>query len=54
MSEGENRTRWITSFDVAREAGVSRAAVSRTFTPDASVSAETREKVHRPSRPSTC
>ncbi len=35
----------VTSFDVARLAGVSRAAVSRTFTPNASVSPETREKV---------
>ncbi|WP_279327361.1 LacI family DNA-binding transcriptional regulator [Chelativorans petroleitrophicus] len=35
----------VTSFDVARRAGVSRAAVSRTFTPNASVSPETREKV---------
>ena len=35
----------ITSFDVARRANVSRAAVSRTFTPNASVSPETREKV---------
>jgi LacI family transcriptional regulator len=47
MSDGENRTRKVTSHDVARQAGVSRAAVSRTFTPDASVSAETREKVHK-------
>jgi len=37
--------RKVTSFDVARRAGVSRAAVSRTFTPNASVSPETREKV---------
>lgn len=35
----------VTSFDVARRAGVSRAAVSRTFTPNASVAPETREKV---------
>lgn len=41
------RGRKVTSFDVARHAGVSRAAVSRAFTPDASVSAETREKVHK-------
>ena len=41
------RPRKVTSFDVARHAGVSRAAVSRAFTPDASVSAETREKVHK-------
>lgn len=37
--------RRVTSFDVARAAGVSRAAVSRAFTPDASVSPKTREKV---------
>ncbi|MDB5588770.1 MAG: putative transcriptional regulator protein LacI family [Devosia sp.] len=46
MSDTENRSRKVTSFDVARRAGVSRAAVSRTFTPNASVSAETRAKVH--------
>lgn len=34
-----------TSFEVAALAGVSRSAVSRTFTPDASVSASTRNKV---------
>lgn len=47
MSDAENRTRKVTSFDVARRAGVSRAAVSRTFTPNASVSPETRAKVHQ-------
>lgn len=48
MSEGDSRgSRKVTSHDVARHAGVSRAAVSRAFTPDASVSAETREKVHK-------
>ena len=35
----------VTSFDVAREAGVSRSAVSRAFTPGASISPTTREKV---------
>jgi LacI family transcriptional regulator len=45
VSSSESRTRKVTSFDVARLAGVSRAAVSRTFTPNASVSPETREKV---------
>jgi DNA-binding LacI/PurR family transcriptional regulator len=35
----------VTSVDVAMLAGVSRSAVSRTFTPGASVSPETREKV---------
>ena len=47
MSEIDNRSRKVTSFDVARRAGVSRAAVSRTFTPNASVSAATRAKVHQ-------
>lgn len=47
MSSTEGRDRKVTSFDVARRAGVSRAAVSRTFTPDASVSPETREKVQK-------
>jgi DNA-binding LacI/PurR family transcriptional regulator len=47
MNDNNVRFRKVTSFDVARHAGVSRAAVSRAFTPDASVSAETREKVHR-------
>ncbi len=46
MSDIENRSRKVTSFDVAKRAGVSRAAVSRTFTPNASVSPETRAKVH--------
>jgi LacI family transcriptional regulator len=35
----------VTSFDVARKAGVSRSAVSRAFTPGTSISADTREKV---------
>lgn len=47
MSSSESRNRKVTSFDVALRAGVSRAAVSRTFTPNASVSPETREKVQR-------
>lgn len=37
--------RYPTSIEVARLAGVSQSAVSRTFTPGASVSARTREKV---------
>ncbi|MBP2231983.1 DNA-binding LacI/PurR family transcriptional regulator [Azospirillum agricola] len=37
--------RYASSTDVARLAGVSQSAVSRTFTPGASVSAETRRKV---------
>ncbi|MTD27143.1 LacI family DNA-binding transcriptional regulator [Erwinia sorbitola] len=40
----ENKS-WVTAADVARLAGVSRSAVSRTFTPGASVSEPTRKKV---------
>ena len=36
---------WVTSVDVAKRAGVSRSAVSRTFTPGASVAPETRARV---------
>ncbi|WP_321817453.1 MULTISPECIES: LacI family DNA-binding transcriptional regulator [unclassified Paraburkholderia] len=36
---------WAVAEDVARMAGVSRSAVSRTFTPGASVSAKTRARV---------
>jgi len=36
---------WVTAADVARHAGVSRSAVSRTFTPGASVSERTRNIV---------
>lgn len=46
----ERPARRVTSHDVARAAGVSRAAVSRAFTPDASVSEKTREKVHQAAR----
>ena len=45
MSDPVFPKRAVTSHDVARHAGVSRAAVSRTFTPNASVSEETRQKV---------
>ncbi|MBB4237307.1 LacI family DNA-binding transcriptional regulator [Rhizobium esperanzae] len=45
MADRDKGPRKVTSFDVARVAGVSRAAVSRAFTPDASVSPKTREKV---------
>ncbi|MFD1198861.1 LacI family DNA-binding transcriptional regulator [Brucella gallinifaecis] len=41
----ENQPRFISAHEVAVEAGVSRSAVSRTFTPGASVSPSTREKV---------
>lgn len=36
---------WVTAADVARRAGVSRSAVSRTFTRGASVSPQTRARV---------
>lgn len=35
----------VTSFDVAREAGVSQSAVSRAYTPGASIAKATKEKV---------
>jgi len=35
----------VTSFDVAREAGVSQSAVSRAFTPGASIAADTRDRI---------
>lgn len=41
----ERKDSRVRSIDVARLAGVSRSAVSRTFTPDAYVSPETRERV---------
>lgn len=44
-----NSTR-VTSADVARRAGVSQSAVSRVFTPGASASAETVEKVRKAAR----
>ncbi|EFE96980.1 LacI family DNA-binding transcriptional regulator [Serratia odorifera] len=43
MSDAKNH--WVTASDVARLAGVSRSAVSRTFTPGASVSEKTRQRV---------
>lgn len=39
------KSNWVTASDVARLAGVSRSAVSRTFTAGASVSAQTRQRV---------
>lgn len=39
------RVSTVTSFDVARRAGVSRSAVSRAFTPGTSISEDTRKKV---------
>lgn len=44
---GDNPPRFISAHEVAQAAGVSRSAVSRTFTPGASVSPATREKVLR-------
>lgn len=41
----DKRMRFVSAEQVARLAGVSRSAVSRTFTPGASVSPATREKV---------
>jgi DNA-binding LacI/PurR family transcriptional regulator len=41
---------FVTSEDVARLAGVSRSAVSRTFTPGASVSADVRHRVQEAAR----
>ncbi|MBM4419326.1 MAG: LacI family transcriptional regulator [Chloroflexi bacterium] len=43
-------TRAITSYDVARRAGVSQSAVSRCFKPGASVSRQMRERVARVAR----
>jgi DNA-binding LacI/PurR family transcriptional regulator len=40
-----NSGKRVTSYDVAREAGVSQSAVSRVFRPGLSVSKKTREKV---------
>lgn len=45
--EGRRKSGFVTSSDVARRAGVSRSAVSRTFTPGASVSPAVRERVLR-------
>ncbi|OQP36213.1 LacI family DNA-binding transcriptional regulator [Pantoea latae] len=41
----DNKKNWVKAEDVARLAGVSRSAVSRTFTPGASVAAKTRARV---------
>src|SRR5256886_8372506 len=45
MSEGRGRGSFVTAADVAERAGVSRSAVSRTFTPGASVSNEARARI---------
>jgi DNA-binding LacI/PurR family transcriptional regulator len=46
-TDGGGRRRPITSYDVARRAGVSQSAVSRCFKPGASVSPAMRERVMR-------
>lgn len=45
MNDHDVKKRYASSTDVARLAGVSQSAVSRTFTEGASVSAKTRKKV---------
>ncbi|MGR3291964.1 MAG: LacI family DNA-binding transcriptional regulator [Paracoccaceae bacterium] len=45
MANDVNKVSAITSFDVARVAGVSRSAVSRAFTPGTSISSDTRMRV---------
>ncbi len=47
MSEVSARRTFVTAADVARRAGVSRSAVSRAFTPGASVSTDARERILR-------
>jgi len=51
MSDKQNTGRgFVTADDVARRAGVSRSAVSRTFTEGASVSERTRQRVLKAAR----
>ena len=45
MAEHSVRGGFVTAADVARRAGVSRSAVSRAFTPGASVSREMRQRI---------
>lgn len=45
MSDAPDRPRFVSAQEVADRAGVSRSAVSRAFTPGASVAEETRRKV---------
>jgi DNA-binding LacI/PurR family transcriptional regulator len=47
LSELLQRRSFVTAADVARRAGVSRSAVSRAFTPGASVSTEARRRIVR-------
>lgn len=46
----KKQTSWVTAAEVARLAGVSRSAVSRAFTPTASIAPETRERVMEAAR----
>ncbi|WP_150627434.1 LacI family DNA-binding transcriptional regulator [Pandoraea captiosa] len=46
----KKQTSWVTAADVARQAGVSRSAVSRAFSPAASIAPETRERVMEAAR----
>jgi DNA-binding LacI/PurR family transcriptional regulator len=45
MARSNNSKKRVTSYDVAREAGVSQSAVSRAFRPGLSVSSKTKAKV---------
>jgi DNA-binding LacI/PurR family transcriptional regulator len=47
VSEQAARGAFVTAADVARRAGVSRSAVSRAFTPGASISREVRQRILR-------
>ena len=47
MSQLSLRRSFVTAADVAKRAGVSRSAVSRAFTPGASVSGEARERIQQ-------
>lgn len=47
MADGVHKVTSVTSFDVARKAGVSRSSVSRAFTPGASISPGTRDKIQK-------
>jgi LacI family transcriptional regulator len=46
----KQKKHWVTASDVAVRAGVSRSAVSRAFSPSASIAPETRERVMEAAR----
>ncbi|WP_323120277.1 LacI family DNA-binding transcriptional regulator [Burkholderia alba] len=46
----KQKKHWVTASDVAQRAGVSRSAVSRAFSPTASIAPETRERVMEAAR----